>query len=198
MNSKRFRQQMEFLLEVDKAKSIFRQTYISDSSRKENDAEHSWHLAVMAFILSEYAESGTDIARVMKMTLMHDVVEIYAGDTYCYDDKGNADKAERELAAADKIYALLPDDQREEYKALWLEFEEGKTPEAKFANMLDRLQPTMLNYATEGISWKEHGIGREDVLKRNESLINGPIEFSQYLTDLIIKAIDNGYFSRRM
>lgn len=135
--------------------------------RQENDAEHSFHLAVMACILAEHAREKVDVLHVMKMVLMHDVVEIDAGDTYCYDEAGNQTKAERERKSADRIFALLPEEQCREYRGLWEEFEARETPEAKFANALDRIHPMLLNYIKGGISWKKHGIHAEQVEKRN-------------------------------
>ena len=136
--------QLAFIMELDKIKNITRQTYISDGSRKENDAEHSWHLALMCFVLAEYSNEPIDVLKTMKMVLMHDVIEIDAGDTYAYDVEGNKTKRERELRAAERIYAILPDEQAKEYRALWDEFEAMETPEAKFANVLDKLQPLLL------------------------------------------------------
>lgn len=157
MNS-RLEKQIRFILELDKMKNLYRQTYVLHENRKENDAEHSWHIAVMAILLSEYANSDIDIPKVIKMLLLHDVVEIDAGDTYCYDDEGNATKAEREEKAAQRIFGLLPDDQSRESYDLWREFEDSMTSEARFAAVLDRLQPLLLNYTRNGISWQEHSI----------------------------------------
>lgn len=184
---------MQFLLELDKIKQIYRQTYIADKSRKENDAEHSWHSCVMAIILAEYFDKDIDLLKAVKMMLMHDVVEIYAGDTYCYDSMGNEDKEEREMNSAQKIYSILPDDQKQEYFELWREFEEGKTKEAVFCAILDRIQPTMLNYATDFTSWKEHGIKKEQVMKRNEVVFSSEYkEIIQYMEKIIEKAIKCG------
>ena len=163
----RFSQQIKFILELDKLKNIYRQTLVLHEDRQENDAEHSFHLAVMACILAEHAREKVDVLHVMKMVLMHDVVEIDAGDTYCYDEAGNQTKAERERKAADRIFALLPEEQCREYRGLWEEFEARETPEAKFANALDRIHPMLLNYIKGGISWKKHGIHAEQVEKRN-------------------------------
>lgn len=196
MEMERLKQQMQFLLEIDKAKEIYRQTYISSGRRKENDAEHSWHLAVMAFVLAEYFKN-VDILKVIKMVLMHDLVEIYAGDTYCYDSEANKDKAKRELEAAHKIYGMLPEAQAQEYKDLWLEFEEGKTEDALFAIALDHLQPITLNVATNGLAWKEHGIYSEQVIGRNQVILNGPEEIAAYFKELIQNAEDAGYLKVR-
>jgi len=196
MDKSRFEKQMEFILEIDKAKTIFRQTYLSDGKRKENDAEHSWHTAVMAFTLAEYFDPEIDVLKVMKMMLMHDIIEIYAGDTYCYDDAGNATKEQREMEAAEKIYSLLPEDQAKEYKALWLEFEAKNTPESNFCAILDRIQPIMLNYATDGRAWQEHGIYLEQVRKRCEVALNGPKEIRDWLEDLITDSVNKGYIKK--
>ena len=149
----RLKKQMEFIVEVDKVKKIIRQTYLADSSRKENDAEHSWHLALMAVLLQEYSNEEVDLARVIPMVLIHDLVEIDAGDTYAYDAAGSADKRERETKAADRIFALLPEDQGSWFRALWEEFEAYETAEAKFAHVLDNCQPLLLNDASDGLSW---------------------------------------------
>ncbi len=175
----RLEKQMAFLEEVDKIKLIGRQTYLADGSRKENDAEHSWHLALMALLLSEYSNEEIDVLKTMSMVLIHDIVEIDAGDTYAYDTEGNKSKRERELAAAERIFNILPEDQAKKLRALWDEFEAGETPEARFAATVDRVQPTMLNNASGGISWKEHRVSIGDVLKRNGSSALG----SQVLWD---------------
>lgn len=173
INIQRLQQQFAFIQEIDKEKTIFRQTYLSDASRKENDAEHSWHMAVMALILSEYANEQIDVLKTVSMILVHDLIEIYAGDTYAYDTVGNNDKAEREIKAADKLFALLPEDQRDKFRALWDEFEEGVTPEAKFAITMDRIQPLMLNNASGGRSWQEHGVKSAQVYGRNKTTAQG-------------------------
>ena len=169
----RIEKQMKFLLEIDKLKNITRQTYISDASRKENDSEHSWHLAVMSMLLSEYANEPVDVLRVMSMVLIHDIIEIDAGDTYAYDAAANNTKRERELQAAERLFNILPSDQADFLRGLWDEFEEGKTPEAKFAGMLDHIQPTMLNDASGGISWREHNVKESQILNRNKKTKEG-------------------------
>lgn len=161
-----FEKQTAFILELDKIKKITRQTYLADASRLENDAEHSWHLALMAFVLADYADEPIDQFKTVKMVLLHDVIEIDAGDTYCYDERANKTKSDRERKAADRIFGILPEAKRTEYRSLWEEFECGLTAEARFANALDRLQPLLLNDATDGKSWKEHGIRRSQVMKR--------------------------------
>ena len=158
MQNERFQQQIAFLLELDKLKNIYRQTLVLHEDRAENDAEHSFHLAIMACILAEHANEPVDVLHVMKMVLVHDIVEIDAGDTYCYDAAGNATKAQREQLAAQRLFGLLPEGQREEYRGLWVEFEEQKTPEARFAAVMDRIQPLLLNLSRNGLSWQQHGI----------------------------------------
>lgn len=172
----RLEQQMNFILEIDKLKYIQRQTYLHDGTRKENDAEHSYHLALMAVVLSEYANADIDVLKVMTMVLIHDLIEIDAGDTYAYDTEGNKTKRERELKAAERIFPLLPPDQAEYFRALWEEFEEAKTPEALFALTLDKVQPTMLNDAAGGKAWSEHGVKLSQILKRNEKTEAGSKE----------------------
>ena len=162
--------QIGFILEIDKLKPILRQTLLVDSSRRENDAEHSWHIATMAFVLAEYADDPVDAGRVAKMLLIHDVVEIDAGDTFAFDEGGNATKQAREERAADRIFGLLPAEQTASFRALWDEFEAMKTPESRFANALDRLQPLLLNAESGGGSWRTHGIRRDQVLQRMDPI----------------------------
>src|SRR4028119_443563 len=159
----RLQQQLDFILEVDKAKQIFRQNFLLDSSRHENDAEHSWHLAMMAFVLCEYSKEPVDVARVIKMLLIHDLVEIDAGDTFVYDEAAHVGKEEREIAAAERIFNLLPPDLANEIRQLWDEFEARQTPEALFASSLDRLHPLLQNYNAQGGGWKKHDISAERV-----------------------------------
>jgi len=186
---------MEFVIEVDKLKKITRQNYLADGSRKENDAEHSWHLALMALVLCEHvgAEESPDLLRVIKMALIHDLVEIDAGDTYCYDEKANAGKRERELAAADRLFGILPPDQAREFRELWEEFEEQRTPEARFAAALDRLQPLTLNYIAGGKSWREHGISYSQVSKRNSSIGESSPALWKFTLNIIREAVRKGY-----
>lgn len=166
----RLEKQIRFIVEADKVKNIFRQTYLADGERKENDAEHSWHLAMMAVLLQEHMKEKADLAKVMTMVLIHDLVEIDAGDTYAYDEKGARTKREREVKAADRIFGLLPEDQGTYFRELWEEFETYETPEAKFAHLLDNFQPLLLNDASGGKSWKEHGVHRAQPMKRNERI----------------------------
>lgn len=163
----RLEQQLSFIIEVDKVKNIFRQTYLSDKNRKENDAEHSWHIALMALLLKEYADESVDVLKVMTMVLIHDLVEIDAGDTYAYDEAANQTKRQRELAAADRIFGILPEDQGRSFRELWDEFEAYETADAKYAHLLDNLQPLLLNNAADGIAWLEHGVKKSQIYKRN-------------------------------
>ncbi len=191
--SDRLLKQIEFIIEIDKLKYIFRQTPLIDKSRKENDAEHSWHLATMAFLLSEYAPDGTDISRVIKMVLIHDLVEIDAGDTYLFDEAAQHDKAEREQKAADRIFGILPEEDGKELMDLWHEFEERKTKEARFASLMDRIQPFLHNISTEGISWLEHGVSRSQVLNRMEPVVGQFPAFWEFLTANVDAAVKKGW-----
>lgn len=182
----RLKKQMDFILEADKIKRIGRQTYLSDGVRKENDAEHSWHLALMAILLQEHSNQELDVLKVITMVLIHDMVEIDAGDTYAYDEAAHATKREREVAAADRIFGILPADQKEYLRQLWEEFEEYETPEAKFAHMLDNFQPLMLNDVTDGRSWVEHGVKKSQVLKRNARTAEG----SEIIMNEVRKIVD--------
>lgn len=173
MEKSRLEQQFDFFREIDKEKFIGRQTYLSDAKRKENDAEHAWHMAIMTILLSEYANEKIDVLKTISMLLIHDLVEIDAGDTYAYDVEGNQTKRQREVAAADRIFGLLPEDQGEKMRALWDEFEEWETPEARFAHTMDCIQPLMLNAATDGKSWVEHGVRLSQVLGRNQNTASG-------------------------
>ena len=188
----RLEKQMQFIVELDKAKQIVRQTYLADASRKEDDAEHSWHMAVMVPLLAEYANEPIDVAHTMLMCLVHDVIEIDAGDTYAYDIAGNETKRERELRAADRIFQLLPEDQAQTFRALWDEFEAAKTPEAKFANTMDKIQPVLLNDASGGRSWKEHGVRVDQILKRNAHTAEGSQALWDYTHGLIRKNVEKG------
>mgnify|MGYP000188200337 CR=1 FL=1 len=182
----RLEKQLDFIREIDKEKEIFRQTYLADASRKENDAEHSWHLALMAFVFADYANEKIDVLKTMKMVLLHDVIEIDAGDTYAYDTEGNKTKRERELKAADRI------SQRMEYRGLWDEFEAMETAEAKFANMLDKVQPLLLNNASDGKSWVEHGVRESQVLARNSRTHEGSEKLWAYAKSLIEENVKKG------
>jgi len=166
----RLERQLAFMVEIDRLKRILRQTLIGDGSRRENSAEHSWHLAVAALLLAEHAPAGVDLARTVRMALVHDLVEIDAGDTFCYDPNANLDKEERERLCADRIFGILPSDQGAELRELWEEFERGETPEARYANALDRLQPLLQNLHTDGGTWRMHGVRREQVLQRMQPI----------------------------
>ena len=187
MNRERADKQFDFLLEIDKEKKIGRQTYLSDGSRKENDAEHAWHMAIMVLLLSEYSNEKIDVLRTVSMVLAHDLVEVYAGDTYAFDEKGKETQRERELEAADRLFGLLPEDQGIKFRALWDEFEAWETPEAKFAHAMANFQPLMLNAATGGKSWQEHGIRLEQVLKRNQASQKGSAELWDYAYENFIE-----------
>lgn len=187
MEKSRLDRQFDFFREIDKEKFIERQTYLSDGKRKENDAEHAWHMAVMTILLSGYANEEIDVLRTVSMLLIHDLVEIDAGDTYTYDTKGHEDKREREVMAAKRIFALLPSDQEKRLWSLWEEFEEGKTAEARFAHAMDHIQPLMLNDATSGKSWEEHGVHVDQVLRRNENTAEGSAELWEYAYNNFIK-----------
>lgn len=189
----RLSKQIAFMLELDKMKNLYRQTYVLHEDRKENDAEHSWHIAILAFMLAEYSNQPVDVFKVMKMVLLHDVVEIDAGDTYCYDAEGYKSKAEREEKAAQRIFGLLPDDQKDEYYSLWREFEDSDTADARFAAVLDRIQPLLLNYTRNGISWKEHDIKMEQVLDRNKEYFKDSEELGELIQFIINDAHEKGF-----
>ena len=190
----RFKSQIEFILEIDKLKKILRRTTLLDRSRQENSAEHSWHIALILLVLSEYAdEDNLDLLRVIKLLLAHDLVEIDAGDTYCYDDIGGQDQKAREMKAADRIFSILPADQTDAFRALWDEYEAKDTPESRFANALDRLQPFLHNYFTRGHSWQKHGIRRKQVLARMQPVDDGSRLLWDYVSGLIDDAVEKGY-----
>lgn len=189
----RLEQQLSFLLELDKQKEIIRQTYLADGSRKETDAEHAWHMAIMCMVLSEYANEPIDVAKTVMMLLTHDLVEIDAGDTYAYDAEGNATKRERELKAADRIYGMLPEEQRDYLRGLWDEFEEMETPEAKFANTLDKIQPVLLTDQAKGKSWKEHGVRESQIMGRNKRTHEGSEILWDYVRKIIQKNVEAGF-----
>ncbi|MBO5373777.1 MAG: HD domain-containing protein [Lachnospiraceae bacterium] len=185
-------QQLQFLLELDKQKEIVRQTYLADGSRKEGDAEHAWHLAVMAFLLADYANEKIDVLKTIKMVLLHDVIEIDAGDTYAYDTEGLKTKKDREIKAADRIYGMLPEEQKTEYRALWEEFEARETPEAKFARTLDNVQPILLNHASGGRSWREHEVKKSQVMGRNAKTHEGSEILWEHIKTIIEKNVEMG------
>lgn len=183
----RLKKQMDFLLEIDKEKSVFRQTSLSNHGRKENDAEHAWHMAVMAYILKEYSNQKIDIARVMIMCLIHDIVEIDAGDTYAYDKESKKTQKERENKAKQRIFAILPEEQQKELTAIFDEFEENQTAEAKFVHAIDNIQPIMLNNSNNGSDWKEHNVAAEQVYERNQKTMKGSERLFS-LVDKILKS----------
>ena len=189
----RLQQQMKFILEVDKVKQIIRQTYLADGSRKENDAEHSWHLALMAVLLKEYANEEVDLAKVIPMVLLHDLVEIDAGDTYAYDQAGLATQRARESKAADRIFGMLPEDQGGYFRELWDEFEAYESDDAKFAHLLDNFQPLLLNDAAGGISWTEHQVKKSQIYKRNEKVEETSATIWKCMQDKIDKHIQAGH-----
>lgn len=192
MTDQRLKQQMDFLLEVDKEKNIFRQTHLSGGGRAENDAEHAWHMALMIYLLREYANQDFDPLKAMVMALIHDVVEIDAGDTYAYDDVGLATQQEREAKAAQRIFGLLPQDQRDEMLALFREFEDYETPEARFAHVLDNLQPLMLNHANNGGDWRAHQVKRSQIYRRNAKTAAGSQTLWAWMEDMVAENIKKG------
>ncbi|MCR5340599.1 MAG: HD domain-containing protein [Saccharofermentans sp.] len=183
----RFEKQMAFIREIDKEKMIKRQSYLSDCETHEDDAQHAWHMAIMTLLLKEYSNEEIDVLKTMSMLLIHDLVEVYAGDTYAYDEEGKKTQAEREAKAADKLYGILPEDQGEHLKSLWLEFEEQKTPEAKFARTMDCFQPLILNDATDGRAWKEHDVRKSWVMKRNQNTRKGSEDIWEYARENLIE-----------
>lgn len=192
MVNERLQKQMDFILEVDKLKNIYRQSYVSDASRHEEDADHSWHLALMCLLLNEYANGEIDILKTMGMVLIHDIIEIDAGDTYAYDEAANATKRQREEKAADRIFNILPSDQAVYLRNLWEEFEQGETKEALFAHTLDNMQPMMLNDATGGKAWIEHEVKKSQIMKRNVNTSKGSRELWNYCEMLIDRNIEKG------
>ncbi|HAB94279.1 MAG TPA: hydrolase [Lachnospiraceae bacterium] len=182
----RLKRQLNFALEIDKEKNIFRQTHLSGHGRNENDAEHAWHMAIMAYLLREYANEEVDIAKVMLMCLIHDIVEIDAGDTYAYDEENLKTQKAREDAAKERIFSILPDDQKEELTALFDEFEAYETAESRFAHSMDNLQPLMLNNSNDGGDWKEHGVTATQIYGRQRKTKLGSVKLYE-VTDRIIK-----------
>lgn len=193
MDLERFEKQLAFLVEIDKMKTIFRRTRLITENRSENDAEHSWHFAVTALVLLEYAEEDIDINHVIRMALVHDLVEVYAGDTFAYDEKGYEDKEERELKAAKKIFGLLPNEQGAYLRSLWEEFEAFETKEACYANAIDRLQPFINNYKTKGHTWREGGVTSEKVYKRMDAVRLYAPALWQFIVYVVEDAVKKGY-----
>ena len=193
MDQERFEKQLAFIREIDKEKLIKRQSYLTDCVTHEDDAQHAWHMAIMTLLLREYSNTEIDVLKTISMLLIHDLVEVYAGDTYAYDEEGKKTQAEREAKAADKLYGILPDDQCEYFKSLWLEFEAQETPEAKFARTMDCVQPLILNDATDGKAWKDHDVRRSWVMNRNRNTAKGSEEIWEYAREnLIEKNVRNG------
>ena len=192
----RLAQQMRFILEVDKLKEVFRQSLLTQSRRRENDAEHSWHLCLMVIVLGEHANfPQLDRLRVLKMLLIHDLVEIDAGDTFAYDEAALAGQHEREARGAERIFGLLPAAQAAEFRALWDEFEAKQTPEAKFATALDRLQPMLLNANTEGAAWRKHSVTSARVLARNTHMADGSAALWDFAAQMIAQAVAAGHLA---
>lgn len=195
--NERLLKDMEFIIELDKMKTILRQTSLISEDRYEDDAQHSWHISVMAMILSEYANEKIDTFKVIKMLLIHDLVELYAGDTFCYDKAANEDKEERELAAAEKIFGILSEDKGMELRDLWDEFEEEKTAEALFAASMDRLQPMLNNYNNNGGTWKKFDVAQSDIYKRISPVKESSDELWKFVEYMIEDAFEKGLICKR-
>jgi putative hydrolase of HD superfamily len=191
----RLEQQVRFILEVDRLKEILRQTVVTQSRRRENDAEHSWHLALCVMVLAEHANAPVDVLRVLKMVILHDLVEIDAGDTFAYDTARQADQHAREARAADRLFGLLPEDQGRAFRALWDEFEARQTPEARFAAAVDRFQPMLLNAHTEGHAWRQHGVTEPQVTRRNAHVGEGSAALWAYAARMIAEAVARGHLA---
>lgn len=191
--NKHLDQQLKFVAEIDKMTQIFRRTMLIDGSRRENDAEHSWHIAVMALLFSDYVKEKPDLGRVVKMLVVHDLVEIYAGDTFAFDVEANKSKEENEIAAADKLFSQLPEEQGKEIRSLWEEFDEMKTPDSIYANCMDRVQPFLHNTLTTGATWVEGGVAKSQVEKRLAVVKENMPELWNWLEINIAEAIKNGW-----
>ena len=188
----RLKKQLDFILEIDKEKNILRQTHLSGHGRRENDSEHAWHMAIMAYLLRDYANTSVDITKVMLMCLIHDIVEIDAGDTYAYDAEGLKTQKAREDAAKERIFSLLPEDQKKELVALFDEFEDFATPESKFAHAMDNLQPLLLNNSNGGGDWREHGVSAEQVYGRQRKTALGSEKLYEVTDQIIQEHIEKG------
>ena len=188
----RLKKQLDFILEIDKEKNILRQTHLSGHGRRENDSEHAWHMAIMAYLLRDYANTSVDITKVMLMCLIHDIVEIDAGDTYAYDAEGLKTQKAREDAAKERIFSLLPEDQKKELVALFDEFEDFTTPESKFAHAMDNLQPLLLNHSNGGGDWREHGVSAEQVYGRQKKTALGSEKLYEVTDQIIQEHIEKG------
>jgi putative hydrolases of HD superfamily len=193
--ARRLERQIQFILEVDRLKNVIRRSYLVNRQRHENSAEHSWHLTVLALVLAEHAVEAVDLARVLKMLVIHDLVEVDAGDTYIYDVEANREKAAREAEAAKRIFGLLPEDQALELRQLWEEFESRATADARFAAALDRFMPLLHNYHTQGKSWREHGVSSEQVLDRTQHIEEGSKVLWRLAQDLVADAVNRGYLA---
>ncbi|HMQ53296.1 MAG TPA: HD domain-containing protein [Anaerolineae bacterium] len=193
----RLQQQLDFIIELDKLKSVIRRSPLINGQRHENSAEHSWHIALMAFVLAEHSQEPIDVLRTIKMLLVHDIIEIDAGDTYCYDDEGYKDKIERERRAADRLFGALPADQAGTLRALWDEFEAGVTPEAKFAQAMDRLMPMLHNFHAQGRVWQANGVVYDQVLERAQPIIESSGTLGAYIRSLLDQAVAAGYLAAR-
>ena len=194
MEKEELTQLFNFFREIDKEKFIGRQTYLTDGVRKENDAEHAWHMAIMTVLLAGYADEKIDVLKTVTMLLIHDIVEIDAGDTYAYDEDAKKTQREREVKAADRIFGLLPEKQGKEFRALWEEFEAQETAESKFARTMDNIQPIMLNAATDGKAWVEHGVHLAQIMKRNEHTAEYSETLMEYAREMFIQPnLDNGH-----
>ncbi len=192
MNRERFEKQLAFILEADKEKNILRQTHLSGNGRRENDAEHAWHMAMMIYLLKEYSNEEIDVAKTMMMALIHDVVEIDAGDTYAYDTKGLKTQKEREERAAERIFGMLPEDQRDELRALFEEFEACESAEARFAKVMDNFQPLLLNHSNGGADWREHKVTKSKVVGRQQTSSLGSEKIWEYTEKLINENVKKG------
>lgn len=194
MDSSRISQQMEFIAEIDKLKQVVRESWLIDASRKETDAEHSWHITLMVLLLNEYAnEPDIDILKVLKMLLIHDIVEIDAGDTFIYDREQVKDQNERETRAAGRLFGLLPPDQGKEFQQLWLEYEVMSTPEAKFARAIDSFQPLLLAYLNGGCSWRMHNISKAEVISLKKHIPEGSKTLWTHTLTLLDQAVEKGF-----
>jgi putative hydrolase of HD superfamily len=194
MDPIRLSQQMEFIAEIDKLKQVIRESWLIDASRKENDAEHSWHITLMALLLNEHANEPTlDILKVLKMLLIHDIVEIDAGDTFIYDRKQTLDQNDRETKAAERLFGLLPLDQGEEFRLLWEEYEAQITPEAKYARAIDSFQPLLLAYLNGGCSWRIHNISKTEVISLKKHIPDGSKPLWKHTMKLLDQAVENNF-----
>ncbi len=192
VKDEKLKKQLKFILVIDNMKNIFRRNLLADGSRRENDAEHSWSLAMLAMLFEEYSAEKVDMEKTLKIALVHDLVEVYAGDTFAYDLKGNEDKLERETKAAQKLFEILEPEQGGEIRDLWNEFEEKKTPEARYANAIDRVQPLINNYMTDGYTWKEGDVHAPQIYKRNEIVRTAAPELWKLVEGIVDDSIESG------